>query len=82
MQANRHHLGLPLALAMQLVERGLEIGEKILAGHPPRAESELEVVGVESIGNDQPRLTGHLHPIGEVVVVGIGVVKRLGLFHH
>lgn len=54
MRANRHHLGLPLALAMELVERGLEVGEEILARHSPRAAGELEVVGIKGIGNDQP----------------------------
>src|SRR5262245_55588975 len=73
-EANRHHLWLPLTLAMELIECGPEIGEEILPRYPPRVGGELEVIGVKSIGNNEPRLAVHPNPVREIVVVGIGVV--------
>ncbi len=74
-QANRHHLRLPLALLVQPVEGEPKVGEEVLARQPAGRGGELEVVGVERIRYDEPRLAADDDVVGQVVIVGVQEVS-------
>ena len=81
MQAHRHHAGPLRAFAVQHVERVLQVFKEILArGHA--AADELGVVVGQAIGQHQMRAAIHLHVVGQLVVVGVGVVQEAAFLGH
>src|SRR6266540_1367166 len=77
-QPERHHLRLRLSLAVEDVEAVLHEGEVVLGGEEAAA-AELRVVGGEAVGHHQVRALVHAHPVGQLVVVGVGVVEEAAL---
>src|SRR5262245_19483582 len=72
-QAERHHPGLRAALAIQDLEAVLD-ERVVVAGREEAAAAELGVVRREAVGHDQVRPIVHAHPVGQLVVVRVGVV--------
>src|SRR5215467_16279041 len=80
-QTHRHHPRLGRALLPELVEGVAEIGGEVVR-HLERATPEADVVGVERIGNDEPRTGRARHVIGQVVRVRVAVEQERRLGHH
>src|SRR5262249_40455488 len=59
-----------------------EVGEEIVARVESLWRPELHVVVVERVRDDQMPRAVHLHPVREIVVVGVGVVKESTGFDH
>src|SRR5215510_7342376 len=74
-QAERHHLGLRAALTVEDIEAVLDERVVVVRGEEAAA-AELGVVGREAIRHDQVRAIVHAHPVGELVVVRVGVVEE------
>ena len=77
-EPNRHHLRLPLSLAVQQIESVLQEREEVLRGKES-PDSELQVVRAQGIRNDQVRLSLNLDPVGKLVIVRIRVVSKAAL---
>ena len=54
----------------------------MLGGDEARRRPEAEVVGVGRIGHDQVARARDLHEIGQVVVVGVGIVEEAAFVDH
>src|SRR5579863_10722160 len=80
-EADRHQERRLPALFIKLVEGRLEIDLEI--GGCPEAGglSELSVIGVHRIRHDEMGLARDLNPIGQLVIVGVGIVKKAALFN-
>ena len=74
-QAERHHLGLRPALAVEHVEAVLHEREVVGRGEEA-AGAELRVVGRQAVRHHQVRAIVHAHPVGQLVVVGVRVVEE------
>ena len=81
MQADRHHLRRALAFGIEHVEGILQIGEELVAAVEALRRGEAHVVGVERIGHDELRTARPVHPIGQLVGVGIGGIEKAALLH-
>ena len=80
-QAHRHHAGPLRAFAVQHVERVLQVFKEILArGHA--AADELGVVVGQAVRQHQMRAAIHPHVVGQLVVVGVGVVQEAAFLGH
>src|SRR5258708_2065853 len=79
MEPHRHHLGGPLALGIEHVERILEISEELIAIAKTLRVGESHVVGIERVWNDEMRSLWSLDPIGQVIRVGIRGIKKASL---
>lgn len=77
-QAERHHLGLRLSLAVEHVEAVLHEREVVVGGEQA-AGAELRVVGREAVRHDQVRAVVHAHPVRQLVVVGVRIVEEAAL---
>src|SRR5579864_1558632 len=76
-QAHGHHARPALqARAVEPVEGVAAVGEELLAGAEIAAALEAAVIVVEAMRDDEVPPAGDLHPVGQVVVVGIAVVKE------
>src|SRR6266700_1591657 len=75
MQADRHHLGRGLALAIEQIE-SVSAERKEIVGRREHAATELRVVVGERVGHHKMRPVTHLDPIRELVVVGVAVVEE------
>src|SRR5215510_578582 len=74
-QAERHHLGLRAALAVENVE-AVPDERVVVARREEAAAAELGIVGGEAVGHHQMRAIVHAHPVGELVVVRVRVVEE------
>ena len=81
MQADRQHFGRGRAFSVERVERILQIFEKLVARVEPLRRREPHVVGVERIGHDQLRSARTLHPIGQIVGIGIRAIEEAAFLH-
>ena len=70
------------ALRVEHVERVSRVGEPIIAGREATGKSELHVVDVQGVGDDQVRLARHDGPVRQIVVVGVRVVEKAALLDH
>src|SRR5579872_5034429 len=76
-QAHGHHARPALqARTIEPVEGVAAVGEELLAGAEIAAALQAAVIVVEAMGDDEVPLAGDLHPVGQVVVVGITVIKE------
>src|SRR5260370_30780320 len=80
METDRHHLGPLGAFRIENVESVAQIGKELLAAVEALRRRKTHVVGVERIGDYEVVATRHLHPIGQVVGIGIGVVEKAAVF--
>src|SRR5262245_25577596 len=77
-QPERHHLGLRSALAVEDVE-AVPDERVVVRGGEEAAAAKLGVVGGQAVGHHQMRAIVHAHPVGELVVVRVGVVEEPAL---
>ena len=78
MQPDRHQLGKSRTFGVEEIERVLQILEEV-AGRCHRSSHELGVIVDEPIRHDQMRLIEHSGPIGQLIVVGIGIEEKIRL---
>jgi len=76
MQSDGHHLRRLLALAVERVEIVAQRDEEILGLTPAQATREARVVVVEGVRDDKMWPTVIVGPIGQLVVVGVAVIKE------
>ena len=75
-QAHRHDPRRRRPLGVELVERGLQVREEVVAGAEARRGGELRVVGVHRVGHDEVAAAADGDPVGQLVVVGVRVVEE------
>jgi len=78
MKADRHHLGCADAFATKQVQRVAEEGEEV-AARRHGAANKLGVVVDATLGNDEVVATEDAHPIGQLVIIGVGVVEKAAI---
>src|ERR1700681_421188 len=81
MEADRHHLRLSCAFRVEHVE-GVLMPREIIGRRSEETGAELAVIVDERIGNDQMRLAVDDFPIGQFVVVRVGIIEEAALLHH
>lgn len=74
-EAYRHHLRRGRAFGIEHVEGILQIDEEVVGGRH-RSTDELGVVVDQTIGDDQVRLAADRDPVGQLVIVGVGIVEE------
>ena len=79
MQTDRHHFGGPPAFGPEHVEGIPQIREELIAVTEALRIDEAHVIGIERIGDDQMRLLGSAHPIGQIVGIGIRGIEKAAL---
>src|SRR6266700_6499815 len=77
-QAERHHLRLRAALAVEHIEAVLDEREVVLGGEEAAA-AELRIVGGEAVRHDQMRAVVHPQPVRQLVVVCVRIVEKAAL---
>jgi hypothetical protein len=73
-----HHPWAVVSLVPQVVERAATVVEEVRRA-PERPVDEPHVIGGKGVGDDEVTLSAHLHVVGEVVVVSVGVVEEASL---
>src|SRR5690348_2099235 len=76
MQSDGHHLWCLLTLAVQCVETVAQRDEQILGLTPAQAAREARVVVFERVRDNEMWTTVIVGPIGQIVVVGVAVIKE------
>ena len=72
MQANRQHLcRASLPFAVERIKAGFEIVEKLRPGIEPLRCGKAHIIGVKRVGQDQLLPAVEIHPIGQVIGVGV-----------
>ena len=79
MQADRQHARCACAFRVQPVEGGDAVAREILREGEAAAVEEAHVVGVERIGQDDMGMPANLDDIGQIVVVGVGIVEEAAM---
>ena len=81
MQSHRHHLWLIRAFFVQHIKTVFEIVEKLVARVEPLGGSEPHIIGVERVRDNQMRSPVLVVPIGQVISVGVRIVKEASFFY-
>src|SRR5579885_1016674 len=81
-QAHRHHLGCALAFAPEGLEGVPEIIEEEIAGGEVLVARHAAVVVVEGMRDDEMGLAADRCPEGQVIGIGVAVVKEAALLGH
>src|SRR6202048_1634653 len=81
MQAYRHHLRLRCAFRVEHVE-GVLMPREIIGRRPKEAGAELAIIVDERIGTDPMRLAVDALPIGQFVVMRVGIIEKAALLYH
>src|SRR5690606_25253853 len=75
-KANRHHARGAAALVIKTIECIDAVAREVVGENEPAAVEEAHVVGVERIGQDNMVVPFYRLDIGQIVIVGVGVVEK------
>src|SRR4051794_27977781 len=81
MQSDSHHLWRLLTLAVKRVETVAQRDEQILGLTPTQATREARVIVIERVRDDEMWPAVIVGPIGQIVVVGVAVIKEPAFFN-
>ena len=80
-QTDRQHARPLGAFRIEHVEAVAQVVEELVAGIEALRCAEAHVVGVERIGHDELRAVRAVHPVGQLVGVGVGGIEESLLLH-
>ena len=81
MQTDRHHPRNSGALNVERIETVAQIGEKLLARVESLRRCKTYVVCIEGIGHHQVIFVGDPGPVGQIIVIGVGVIQKSAFFY-
>ena len=80
MQPDGHHFGRSrLPLGIKRIKRILEVIEKLVARVEPLRRGKAHIIGIQRIGYDQLIAPLNRHPIGQIIIIGVGNIIKPAL---